>query len=267
MKIMISTNMYQACDFARVFELTDAFAGEHVGVEVFSMFHDPAFSGALERSEEKLSALPVSFHGPYARTEHSAPKGTPVYERSMGYYREMLPFAQRLHSSYVVFHHNNCKVLDVNRGTMLRTADENLKELTELSGKAGIPVAVENVGIKAMGNVLLEQEAFIAECRKLSNPVLIDIGHAHANHWDLRHVMEELKDRIISYHVHNNDGVHDCHQRIYNGTLDMDAFLYDVRELTPEADLVLEYAPDVAEDKAGIMEDIKTLCLFRETLS
>ena len=35
-----------------------------------------------------------------------------------------------------------------------------------------------------MGNVLLEQEAFIAECRKLSNPVLIDIGHAHANHWD-----------------------------------------------------------------------------------
>ena len=41
----------------------------------------------------------------------------------------------------------------------------------------------------------------------------------------------------------------------------MNAFLYDVRELTPEADLVLEYAPDVAEDK-GIMEDIKTLCLF-----
>ena len=52
---------------------------------------------------------------------------------------------QRPQSSYVVFHHNNCKVLDVNRGTMLRTADENLKELTELSGKAGIPVAVENV--------------------------------------------------------------------------------------------------------------------------
>ena len=64
MKIMISTHRYQACDFARVFELTDAFAGEQVGVEVLSMFHDPAFSGALERSEEKLSALPVSFHGP-----------------------------------------------------------------------------------------------------------------------------------------------------------------------------------------------------------
>ena len=98
------------------------------------------------------------------------------------------------------------------------------------------------------------------------NPVLIDIGHAHANGWDLRHVMEALQDKIISYHVHNNDGVHDCHQRIYNGTLDFNDFLYDVRELTPKADLVLEYAPDVAADQAGILKDVKTLCQFRETV-
>ena len=63
-----------------------------------------------------------------------------------------------------------------------------------------------------------------------------------------------------------NDGVHDCHQRIYNGTLDFNAFLYDVRELTPKADLVLEYAPDVAADQAGILKDVKTLCQFRETV-
>lgn len=184
----------------------------------------------------------------------------------MGFYREMLPFAKRLHSSYVVFHHNNCKVLDVDREAMLQTADENLRELTALSEAEGIPVAVENVGIKSMGNVLMNQEQFIVECRKLPNPVLIDIGHAHANGWDLRHVMEALQDKIISYHVHNNDGVHDCHQRIYNGTLDFNAFLYDVRELTPKADLVLEYAPDVAADQAGILKDVKTLCQFRETV-
>lgn len=39
MEILISTNMYQACDFAKVLELTDAFSQERVGVEVFSMFH------------------------------------------------------------------------------------------------------------------------------------------------------------------------------------------------------------------------------------
>ena len=164
MEILISTNMYQACDFAKVLELTDAFSQERVGVEVFSMFHDPVFADVLRASEEKLSTLPISFHGPYAQTEHSRPKGTPAYERSMGFYREMLPFAKRLHSSYVVFHHNNCKVLDVDREAMLQTADENL------------------------------------------------------------------------------------------------------RELTPKADLVLEYAPDVAADQAGILKDVKTLCQFRETV-
>ena len=65
------------------------------------MFHDPVFADVLRASEEKLSTLPISFHGPYAQTEHSRPKGTPAYERSMGFYREMLPFAKRLHSSYV----------------------------------------------------------------------------------------------------------------------------------------------------------------------
>ena len=155
MEILISTNMYQACDFAKVLELTDAFSQERVGVEVFSMFHDPVFADVLRASEEKLSTLPISFHGPYAQTEHSRPKGTPAYERSMGFYREMLPFAKRLHSSYVVFHHNNCKVLDVDREAMLQTADENLRELTALSEAEGIPVAVENVGIKSMGNVLM----------------------------------------------------------------------------------------------------------------
>ena len=91
MEILISTNMYQACDFAKVLELTDAFSQERVGVEVFSMFHDPVFADVLRASEEKLSTLPISFHGPYAQTEHSRPKGTPAYERSMGFYREMLP--------------------------------------------------------------------------------------------------------------------------------------------------------------------------------
>ena len=39
-----------------------------------------------------------------------------------------------------------------------------------------------------------------------------------------------------------------------------------LRELTPKADLVLEYAPDVAADQAGILKDVKTLCQFRETV-
>ena len=66
--------------------------------------------------------------------------------------------------------------------------------------------------------------------------------------------------------MHNNHGVYNCLHRIYNGALDFNASLYDLRELTPKADLVLEYAPDVAADQAGILKDVKTLCQFRETV-
>ena len=58
---------------------------------------------------------------------------------------------------------------------------------------------------------------------------------------------------------HNNDGVHDSHQRIFHGTLDFPLFLSDYQRLTPNADLVLEYSPNVADDESGIQEDISWL--------
>lgn len=180
MEILISTNMYQACDFAKVLELTDAFSQEWVGVEVFSMFHDPVFADVLRASEEKLSTLPISFHGLTPRPSIPVPREPRPMSGAWASTGRCCPLRSGLHSSYVVFHHNNCKVLDVDREAMLQTADENLRELTALSEAEGIPVAVENVGIKSMGNVLMNQEQFIVECRKLPNPVLIDIGHAHA---------------------------------------------------------------------------------------
>ena len=85
------------------------------------------------------------------------------------------------------------------------------------------------------------------------------MGHANANGWDLRKVMEELKDRIQAYHLHNNDGIHDGHQRIHNGTLDFEKFLNDCEELTPGVDFVMEYSVEVADDVEGIKKDIKEL--------
>ena len=48
-----------------------------VGVEVFPMFHRQAFASLLEESMDMLKHVPISFHGPYYKAEHSAPQGNP----------------------------------------------------------------------------------------------------------------------------------------------------------------------------------------------
>ena len=106
---------------------------------------------------------------------------------------------------------------------------------------------------------MLNEREFIEECLAMPNQVLIDVGHAWCNGWDLEHVIAALKEKIVAYHIHNNNGKEDEHQRIHSGTLNFDAFMKMYAKYTPSADLVLEYAPNVKDDVAGIQADIEEL--------
>ena len=86
--------------------------------------------------------------------------------------------------------------------------------------------------------------------------MLIDIGHAHANGWNLSETIESLKDQIEAYHIHNNDGIHDSHNRILEGSLDFEQFVLDYKKFTPDADIVVEYSRASSNDDEGIQEDL-----------
>lgn len=274
MALLISTNMYKAEELSSVFFYLDRFPGR-LGVEIFPMFHEAGeeavgwtgdggarktgYEAVLEACLPRLKKVPVSFHGPYYGAEHSAAPGTPDYVRTVEMTARTLEYAQALDSRYMVYHHNNCHVTDGGRGGLVRQACGNFREIETMSEMRGVPLVVENAGVMDRGNMLLGEGAFIDLCKKEQYKVLVDIGHAHANGWDLERVMEELREQIIAYHLHNNDGIHDCHRRIWDGTLDFDSFLETYRRLTPGADMVLEYSPDAAGDREGISSDIERL--------
>ncbi len=262
MALLISTNMYRAEDLKRVFLYLEEFPG--VGVEVFPMFHEKGYEELLKECLPRLGEVPISFHGPYYRAEHSvtAEERPAVYEDTMRMVDQTLEYCRILGSRYMVFHHNNCRVTPEKKEEMIRVACENFRVVEKLYEPYRIPVVVENAGVRDRKNMLLDQKEFIDLCRKENYRVLIDIGHAHANGWDLPYVIESLKDQIVAYHLHNNDGIHDSHQRIHNGSLDFEAFAAACRSNTPDADWVLEYAVDVADDEDGIREDLKYLRNF-----
>ena len=144
MALLISTNMYKAEEFKRVLPYVEKWRGQ-VGVEVFPMFHQQIFAPLLEESTDILSRVPISFHGPYYKAEHSAPQGTPEYEYTMELVEQTLHYSEKLNSRYMVFHHNNCAVRDKER--MLRDSCVNYRRVEELFRPLGIPAAVENAGV------------------------------------------------------------------------------------------------------------------------
>ena len=119
MNLLVSTNVYKPGQLARVIPHLHAFRGQ-IGVELFPMFDADCYEEELLHCLPEFEGIPVSFHGPYYETEHSAAPGTPEYAHSMDLIRQTLPYCVRLQSQYLVFHHNNIPVTEERREEMIQ---------------------------------------------------------------------------------------------------------------------------------------------------
>ena len=245
MKISISTNIFKAEECYKIFDLIDSFEFE-VGIELFPEWQDIEFQKFLNEYIDKLKEYRVSLHGPYYETEHSAGKGSIEYERSDQFFLKSLELSKELNSSYIVYHHNNCIINDDNKIEKIKNSREYLIYLNSLADKFGTNIYIENAGVDFKQNVIFNEDEFIEECLNTDNYVLIDLGHAFANGWDIYRLIDRLKGKIKAYHLHNNDGKKDMHDSILTGSYDIDDFLYFYNKVTPEAELVLEYSKNYA---------------------
>ena len=139
---------------------------------------------------------------------------------------------------------------------MLRTSLENLDEMRELFPYATF--LAENTGTRTVGNMLLDQHEFTDVCRDLRLPVLVDAGHANANGWDIPKLIGDLRGQIGGYHLHNNDGANDLHNRLRDGTLDFRKLVPLMDEWTPDVPRVIEYTRPAYHGEP-LLEDIAFL--------
>ena len=234
-----------------------------IGFEVLSMFDLPDFEQKLEKYLPVLQACPISFHGPVFCVEHSAPKGSKEYDESMFHIRKTLKYAKALKSTHLTMHLNNCVVDPEAKERMLCNALDNHRELQALFGDFGCQIFVENTGINYKKNVLLNQDEFTELCIKKHFDVLVDVGHASANQWDIPKLITNLKDQIKAYHLHNNDGIHDNHNRLHDGVIDMDSLIKTIKKSTPEAELIIEYT-NTDNEGTGLRADIEELLSIQE---
>ncbi len=227
-----------------------------LGFELLMMFDLPDFEENLKQNLELFKAGPLVFHEPVWGVEHSAPKGSKAWEDGMFHLRLTQKYAEILKPSAMVVHLNNCPVKPGKKDEMLRNALQNIEEMQEMFH--GVTLLYENTGTKADGTILLNQTEFTDLCRGRNFPVLIDVGHANANGWDIRKLVRDLQGQIRGFHLHNNDGVHDLHNRLQDGTIDFGSLIPYLDETVPDAFRVIEYTRPVNHGEA-LLEDIGTL--------
>ena len=94
--IYISTNLYEAEQLPEIFSLLEHLKDAPVGIELFPEWEKEKFVSFVQEYEQELAKLPISLHGPYHGTEHSALPGTDTYVRSMRYFDQTLELSKRL---------------------------------------------------------------------------------------------------------------------------------------------------------------------------
>ena len=263
MTIAVSTQLYGGAKLDQLWPLLEKAADPHLGVEIFPEPQLTRYPPMLQRAIPRLRGRSITFHGPYWGIDPCFLPPEPeaaVYEK---YWRETLADAKALNANYVVYHLYNHHFAAEEREEKRQAAMQTLALTRQWAAEYGITLAIENTETsRNAGENLLTQQEYIELVRAQSDcGALIDIGHASCAGWDLHEVMVELKDRIMGYHLHNNDGFSDSHRTILDGVIDMERFVADVRRYTPDAILTLEYVPEFAAENDRICAD---LCWLKE---
>lgn len=222
----------------------------NVGPEL-SMFSDrPEFMKRLKEQKDRFADYAVTFHGPYMEVEATSPLDSKEHQKMIDAYRMAFEVYHFFGAKSIVMHTNQRGFLPEEKEEYQRNVIETICEIGQEAEKAGVCLLVENVGEIIYQNMLFGEDEFIELFQKIPSSVgcLIDIGHAILNRWDLEHVIRSLKDRIQSYHLHNNDGKGDIHRPLFEEHMllsreDLRRLFRCMEKETPQADWILEYAP------------------------
>ena len=234
--------------------------GADLGFELLPMFDLPEFEENLCRNLSVFAEGPLIFHEPVWGVEHTARRGSPAWEESMHHLKLTRRYAEILHPTHLIYHFNNCAVSAARKQEMLDTSLENLENMRALFPEQEI--LAENTGIRKNSTMMLDQDEFTELCREQDLNVLVDVGHAHANGWDLDRLLRDMGTRIRGFHLHNNDGVHDLHNRINDGTLAFDRLMPLICQIVPQAFWVIEYTRPVY-NRGPVWEDVEQMKRYR----
>lgn len=252
MAVFINTCLFRSSELAKKIREYAKRYGKDAAFEVLAKFDEPDFAPALEKCKSPLKKCRTAFHSPVWLAEPSAPKGSKEYERTMEMNRETAKFAEAYGCEHLVWHLNNCKVDPKNKEKMLWDALDNLDEIKKMFSFCD--VYVENSGTLFDSSLLLGQSEFTEIAQHQKWQVLVDLGHANANGWDIYKLMDDLKGQIKALHIHNNFGRKDLHNRIHEGNLDVIDILTKAKNIIPDAKWIIEYIHPEKEG-APLMED------------
>lgn len=244
-RVYLSSFCVNFQDYQWLRNCIDHFEDFPVGVEFATWWElQPDMPQRLDSQVELFRGIPATIHSPFY--EICNEDGSEGQKQMTALFDHACKQYHAFNATSMVIHTNEGKFPKEKQELAVR----RILELHEKFKAQGIPMTVENVGYPHKENCLFPYEDFIKLFDQLPEDIgcLIDTGHAMLNDWDIVKLIETLGPRIRGYHLNNNNGSGDSHypcfdSRGYYNEQQMEDVIAAIAKYSPDADLILEYAP------------------------
>jgi len=156
-------------------------------------------------------------------------------------YKQSIVLASRLDAKHVVLHTGWCSDPHFSKAEGRARAREAMLALHDFNAEYGQSLLVENVGTNVTSLFTEDQFVHFLDEFPADFGYLVDAGHAYINGWNLGTLFGRLGGRLRAIHIHDNDGLKDCHAPIGQGRMDWDTIIETALATGTSLNLVLEY--------------------------
>jgi sugar phosphate isomerase/epimerase len=164
----------------------------------------------------KYNLKVLDLHGSEGKENNWISKNESIRTAGVELVKNRIFMANKLSCEIIVMHFMREPINDSEKQEYWDILHKSLNELKPYALKYNIKIALENYNndeCKEIKKLLFEYDSnFLGFC--------YDSGHGNIGNG--LEALKELKDRLISIHLHDNDGITDYHKYFFSGTVDWD---------------------------------------------
>ncbi len=216
-------------------EYLDCLAGTKIqtfelNAAMFAADYDGALRRAFCQMLQKTSKRVFSYHIPFSRLDDISDPDEVCRQRALSRFRALLREAEFFQVEMVVVHPSSEPVDQNRRAEHTSQLRRSMQELESELQAAKIRLALELLPRKCMGNTLADLETFLDGLSDTFG-VCLDVNHLMGQYREIPEMIRTLKERLLTLHISDYDGVDERHWLPGQGVIDWTALLQALREI------------------------------------
>lgn len=198
-----------------------------------------------------------SVHSPFGNENSLSAPDKDVRARAVETHAELLRRCAYAGVSVVIAHPGTSEAPE-RVPEMIEWCKQSLTSLAPVAEQTRVSIGLENMLPKHPGTTGEELLDILDAVDSPALGICFDTGHAHCN-GTMREVFEAVKDRVITFHLADNDGVGDLHFQPPYGTINWIDFVSVFRTIEYDDFMTVETPPWAGGGHRQLIDQVSAL--------